>query len=111
MATGTGDIVLAHIDGNPAFFARIETISPDVKRGWWQVKLLVLTVPVQVYTWILEESQINGEPYTMGGVPVRLEKIVSPVAADEPPPEKPVQEQHDEKGKVVSLFGRKKETD
>jgi hypothetical protein len=109
MATGTGDLVLAHIDGNPAFFARVDQISPDAKAGWWQVKLLVLTVPLQVYTWILEESQIDGEPYTMGGVPVRLEKIVSPVSGEEPSPEKGRPDFTDEKGKVVPLFGRKKE--
>ena len=110
MSTGTGDLVLAHIDGNPAFFARVEEISPDVKPGWWQVKLLVLTVPLQVYTWILEETQIDGTPYTMGGVPVRLEKVVSPVTT-EPQAEKPEEVPHDEKGKVVPLFGRKKEID
>ena len=36
------DLVLAHIDNKPAFYARIEEITPDVKPGWWKVKLLVL---------------------------------------------------------------------
>ncbi len=73
------DLVLVHIDNKPGFYARIEEISPDVKPGWWQVRLLVLAFPLQVFTWTLDESQINGEPYTMGGTPVRLEKVVSPV--------------------------------
>lgn len=72
------DLVLVHVDNRPGFFARIEEITPDVKPGWWQVRLLVLTLPLQVYTWILDESQINGAPFTMGGTPMVLENVVCP---------------------------------
>jgi hypothetical protein len=65
------DLVLVHIDNKPGFYARIEDISPDMKPGWWQVKLLVLAFPLQIFTWTLDENQIDGEPYTMGGTPVR----------------------------------------
>src|SRR5512136_654540 len=111
MATGIHDLVLVHVDNRPGFFARIEAITPDVKPGWWQVKLLVLTMPLQVYTWILDESQIDGAPYTMGGTPIRLEKIISPVK-DEAPPVSAGKQSSQEKGggKVVSLFGRKKDS-
>src|SRR3954465_9132301 len=78
------DLVLAHIDNKPAFYARIEDITPDVKPGWWKVKLLVLTVPLQIYTWILDDSQVNGAPFPRAETPIMLEKVVSP----EPP--KPV---------------------
>ena len=107
MATTIHDLVLAHIDNKPAFYARIEEINPDVKPGWWKVKLLVLTVPLQVYTWILDESQVNGAPFTMGETPIMLEKVVSPE-----PPLKPVSSvgkgNPRKGGKVVSLFDRKK---
>ncbi|HOI17607.1 MAG TPA: hypothetical protein PK036_14820, partial [Geobacteraceae bacterium] len=73
MATSISDLVIVYIENKPSFFARIEDIKPDVKPGWWQVTLLVLTTPPQVFTWILEESQINGEPFTMGGTPVFME--------------------------------------
>lgn len=108
MATGIKDLVLVHIDRKPAFYARIEGISPDAKAGWWQVKLLVLTLPLQVYTWILEDVQINGTPFTMGGTPVAIEKVVSPVEKVAPPPHEP----NDSKqggAKVISILGRKKE--
>lgn len=116
MATAITDLVLVHIDNKPGFYARIEDVSPDVKVGWWRVKLLVLTFPIEVYTWILEEAQINGTPFTMGGTPVRMEKVVSPVVREEsppPPPDIPVSpaEEGKEKGKgtkVVSLLDRKK---
>jgi len=78
MAT-INDLVLVHVENKPGFYARIEDISPDVKKGWWVVKLLVLTFPLQVYTWILDESQIDGASFTMGGTPLMLEKIESPV--------------------------------
>ena len=115
MATSINDLVLVHIDNKPGFYARIEDVVPDVKPGWWQVKLLVLTVPLEVYTWILEEEQINGKPYTMGGTPVRMEKVESPLPKREVPPARveeqagqdAAREQHD-KGKVVSIFDRKK---
>jgi len=77
MAT-INDLVLVHVDNRPGFFARIEDISPDAKQGWWQISLLVLTVPLQVYTWILDNSQIEGAPFTMGGTPMMLEKVVPP---------------------------------
>jgi len=113
MATTINDLVFVHIENKPAFYARIEEISPDVKPGWWQVKLLALTHPLQVFTWILEESQIDGAPFTMGGTPVVLEKVVSPVdraAGDD----RSAQSENGggsrkEPAKVVSLKDRKKE--
>ena len=109
------DLVLVHVDNKPGFFARIEAITPDVKPGWWQVKLLVLTMPLQVYSWILDDSQIAGSPFTMGGTPIRLEKVESPVkdeeVANEPGAAKKREgEEHARGGgKVVSLLDRKKD--
>ena len=113
MAT-INDIVLVHVDNKPGFYARIEDIAPDVKPGWWQVRLLVFTFPLQVFTWILDEFQLEYAPFTMGGTPIQLEPVVSPV--DE---ERQLQEQQEleerkrlrqEGGgaKVVSLADRRK---
>jgi hypothetical protein len=114
MAT-INDLVLVHVDNKPGFYARIEDISPDVKRGWWVVKLLVLTFPLQVYTWILDESQLDGADFTMGGTPLMLEKIESPIHHEEPV--KPAARKtatasgqgETERPKVVSLLDRKKQ--
>ncbi|ROQ92328.1 hypothetical protein [Desulfosoma caldarium] len=76
--TREGDVVLVHIEGKPAFFARIENIAPDPKPDWWQVKMLVLQVPLITVTWILREAYINGEEFTMGGHPMRLVKVEAP---------------------------------
>ncbi|SHF98299.1 hypothetical protein SAMN02745206_03048 [Desulfacinum infernum DSM 9756] len=117
--TGEGDVVLVHMNDKPAFFARIEKISPDPKPDWWQVKMLVLQVPLMVVTWILREAYINGEEFTMGGHPIRLVKVEAPPEAEEEaqgteesketePPEGPEDDTPGTPdGKVVSLFDRK----
>ncbi|TWJ33148.1 hypothetical protein [Geobacter argillaceus] len=113
MAT-INDLVLVHVDHKPGFYARIEEIAPDVKPGWWQVKLLVLTFPLQIYTWILDESQVAGADFTMGGTPIRLEKVESLHARpEEPAPTVPPVGKKNAAAKpgakVVSLLDRKKE--
>jgi hypothetical protein len=39
---------------------------------------------MQVITWIIDDEQIRGGDFTMGGMPVRIEKAVPPA---EVPPE------------------------
>lgn len=108
------DIVLVHFEDKPLFFARIEAISPDMKKDWYHVKLLVLQVPVQTITWILRDIYINGSEFTMNGRKMRLEKVVVP--ADEEMPEAPEKESpvqtgpampNHEKGTVISFDRRK----
>ena len=135
LMTQEGDLILTHIKNKPAFFARIENIDPDVKPDWFQVKMLVLQVPLVTITWILREAYINGEEFTMGGHAVKLVKVVAPEASEgateaassefgvepsdaEPslesgvvPPERqpqPVRESTSQPGKVVSLMDRRK---
>jgi hypothetical protein len=96
MAT-INDLVLVHLDGKPAFYARIDDITPDVKRGWYQVELLALTLPPQTLVWILEETHLQGEEYTMGGRPVQL-KLIPPKAPPQPGSPTPA-----DKAKVIPL--------
>ena len=72
------DIVLIYFEDQPLSFARIEAISPDHKKDWYHVKLLVLQVPLQTVTWILKEDYINGASFTMQGKKMRLEQVVCP---------------------------------
>ena len=53
------DVVLIYIDNNPSFFARIEDITADAKKGWWRVRLLILQIPLMVTTWILDNEQMS----------------------------------------------------
>jgi hypothetical protein len=96
MAT-INDLVLVHLDRKPAFYARINDIVPDGKRGWYQVELLVLSLPPQTLVWILEETHLQGEEFTMGGRPVQLALI--PLKAP-PQPSSPAPEA---KAKVIPL--------
>ena len=103
------DIVLVHVDNKPGFYARVDDISPDVKPGWWQVKLLVLTFPLQVFTWILDEYQLEYAPFTMGGTPIQLEPVVSPQEKDQQEPERQKRRPTESgSSKVVSLADRRK---
>ena len=109
-----GELILVHVEDSPAFFARIECISPDVKPDWYQVTLLVLQVPLVEVTWILKEEYINGESFTMGGKRVVMERVVAP-PKELPPDEDRKSERYPKKkpspekdtGKVISLFERK----
>jgi hypothetical protein len=114
-----GDLVLVYMEGNPAFFARVEDISPDFKPEWYQVKLLVLQIPLMVITWILRSAYIDGDEFTMGGRPVRVVKVISPEEVEDAVESKskestetaePSREATPSpgKGKVLSLVDRRK---
>lgn len=81
-----GDVVLIYRQEQPTVFARVEYIEPDIKKDWYHITLLLLTLPTQVITWILRASYIEGEPFTMGGVPMRLELVKKTIIKKEPPP-------------------------
>lgn len=72
------DIVLIYLEEKPVTFARIERIDPDVKPGWFRVKLFLLQLPLQSATWILREAYINGAEFTMSGKKMRMEQVVCP---------------------------------
>jgi hypothetical protein len=91
------DLVLVYLDHAPTFYARINEITPDVKRGWYQVELLVLSLPAQTVVWIISSRHLEGEEFTMGGRPVQL-KLVPPKT----PPE-PSTSPGEGGGKVISL--------
>ena len=70
-----GNLVLIYYQDKPALYARIEAIEPDIKKNWYQVSLLLLTVPAKTVTWILREEYINGTSFTMDGQSMRLEEV------------------------------------
>ena len=116
--TTVNDLVLIYMEDKPMAFARVEDIEPDIKRGWYRIKLLVLHIPPAVVTWILRDSYIDGEEYTMGGKRMRLEKVVVPdlpeTAEDDSPKTKPEKSDKEtgepsEKSKVISFADMKKD--
>ncbi len=77
MAT-INDIILIHLEDSPVSFARVESILPDHKKDWYQIKLLMLQIPLQVVTWILKDAYINGEDFFMNGKKMRLDVVECP---------------------------------
>jgi len=105
------DLVLIYFEDKPLVFARIEEIHPDVKPDWYQVKLLLLQVPLQPVTWILRTAYINGDEFTMNGKRMRLERVENPETEASDASEAEVQaEKTGAAGdaKVISLTDRKK---
>lgn len=72
-----GEVVAIFIDGKPAIYGRIEGYETDRKPRWFQVNLLLLTFPPQTVIWTLREEQIDGEAFTMDGVPVQIHAVPS----------------------------------
>jgi hypothetical protein len=115
--TTVNDILLIYMEDAPLAFARVEDIQPDIKPGWFRIKLLVLQIPPAIVTWILRDAYIDGDEYTMGGKRMRLEKVTipeDPEAASKGPSTTPAEkterkkEASSEKNKVISLADMKK---
>ena len=113
--TTINDIVLVYFEDSPLVFARIEDISPDVKPNWYQIRLLLLQVPVQAVTWILKEAYIDGTEFTMNGKKMRLKKVESPDETETSDLREDIEAkkqtvQNDKGAKVISLEDLKRKT-
>lgn len=114
------DVVLIYLENSPVSFARVESILPDHKKDWFQIKLLMLQIPLQVVTWILKDIYINGEEFQMNGKKMRLEAIKAPVeepavfegskkdTPKQPLPDTENPKQDREPGKIISFADLKK---
>lgn len=106
------DVVLIYLENSPLAFARIEAIEPDIKRGWYHVKFLLLQIPLQVVTWILRDVYIDGEVFTMGGKEMRIEKVECPEDTKPKSQDSPEQQKEQitskSKNNVITLADLKK---
>nr|WP_319494810.1 hypothetical protein [uncultured Desulfobacter sp.] len=104
------DIVLIYMENDPISFARVEDIVPDHKKDWYQIRLLMLQIPLQVVTWILRAEYINGQVFSMNGKSMRLEKVVAPVVPGEDDDDAPESDETSEKkqNNIISFSPRKK---
>ena len=107
--TKVNDVVLIYFENQPISFGRIEDISPDIKKDWYHVKLLLFQMPLQVVTWILRDIYINGQEFTMEGKKIRLEKVVCPEETEPVEKEKTTSEKPAGQ-KVISLADLKKKS-
>jgi len=107
------DLVLIYLEDKPLSFARIESILPDSKKGWYHIRLLLLQLPLRVVTWILKDVYVNGSEFTMNGKRMRLEKVESPVEPETSDSKgdketKKVAARKDKGAKVISLMDLKR---
>jgi hypothetical protein len=98
-----GEVILIYYEDQPAVFARIEAIEFDVKKDWYRITLLLLTIPSQTVMWILREAYIDGAPFTMNGRNMRMETVerVSSERANEGTREPVKKSDPNKKGSVI----------
>lgn len=102
-----GEVILIHLDGSPAYFARVDRIEPDVKDGWWKLEFLLLTLPAERITWVIDESHMTGAQFMIGETLIWIEQIPSLSSGDK----------HDEgnckqiptSAKVIPFTGRRRD--
>lgn len=110
------DVVLIYLENEPVSFARVEDISPDAKKDWYHVKLLMFQIPIQMVTWILKDDYIGGEPFYMNGKQMKLvpvEDLLEALPPDDRVPfdqKEPTQGQDEiqETGEIISFADLKK---
>ncbi len=67
------DVILIHIREKPAFYAQVKAIVPDVRKGWYRVRLRSAFGEFQ---WILEDVHLFlGQTWTFHGIPHRMQRI------------------------------------
>ncbi len=97
--TGIGDVVAIYIDDKPSVYARVEEITQDIKPHWFQVRLLFLSFPLQETTWILKRDYLDGSPFTMKEIPMKIVPLARPGTGVREIPSKPLSEP----GEVISI--------
>lgn len=103
------DVILVHRDYSPLCYARVERIRPDVKPGWWRIDFLLLGIPMQQVSWVIEEQHLSGEPFMMGETRFSIELVQPTRFADDCWEEKRDNDRPRTNGgaKVIPLFGRR----
>jgi hypothetical protein len=110
------DVCMLYINGFPQSFVRVNWIWEDEKRGWWRVNLTRLALPLESWTWTLDDNHLEGEEWTMDGIPMQLQILPRPDLSDKPKvikqkpePTPPPVAGTASRNKVVSLFSNKEQ--
>lgn len=98
------DLVLIYINEVPRFYARVESISPD-KPGWWTVLFTRLGIPLQKFTWTLDDDHMCCEAFTLNSVPHRMEIVPTEFPAEWELVKKKPEKVFRPGPKVINLFG------
>ena len=66
--TTPGDIILAGMPSG-VFYGLVESIVPDGKKNWYQLRFKLLILPPVEITWILRAPQMSGDMFTINNEP------------------------------------------
>jgi hypothetical protein len=98
------DVCMLYINKFPTTFVRINFIWEDEKPGWWNVNLTRLGLPVESFTWKLDDNHLACEEFTMNDIPMMFQILPRPdLAADEKKDKKKVKEGNTVPDKKVDL--------
>jgi len=89
--TSPGDIVLVGLPTG-ILYGYVQSIEKNIKKGWFNIYLKLLTVPPADVSWILRTPQMNGEIFTIQDEDHFLIAVDMSRNGDSPdggPPEKP----------------------
>jgi len=64
--TAQGDLILVGMPSG-VFYGLVESIEPDGKKNWYQLKFKLLILPPVEITWILRIPQMSGDIFTING--------------------------------------------
>ena len=84
-ATAPGDIILIGMPSG-VFYGLVDSIEPDMKKNWYEMKFKLLILPPVELSWKLRIPQMSGELFTINGeqhfvLPVELRESEYPQAA------------------------------
>jgi hypothetical protein len=71
-------IVLIHekkSDVTFSCYARVDKIEGDIKPGWYNITFKILIPGYEDLNLTLREEYLNGEEFTVGGNPIRIEEV------------------------------------
>jgi hypothetical protein len=99
-----GEVLLVYFQQQPSFFMRVEKVEADIKKYWWHLHFITLTIPIEPVTWILDDDQMRGASFTMDGQPIHIERVGSEIpnssgGRTEPPPPDTTRD-----AQVISMF-------
>ncbi|MBN2106626.1 MAG: hypothetical protein JW832_04310 [Deltaproteobacteria bacterium] len=83
--TARGDLILVGMPSG-VFYGLVESIEPDGKKNWYQLKFKLLILPPVEITWILRLPQMSGDIFTINGAEHFV--VAVDVLADAPAREK-----------------------
>lgn len=76
--TNPGEIVLFKVNNTKGFYAIINNLVADPKKGWWIVTfspLIGVNTTLQQVSWILDDSHIRGKEFIINKVTHQICKV------------------------------------